>query len=160
MLLKLNLEAYMHWGGRCIHALYMIFCVWLNNAQTPCTIKSNTFNHRMLKPKGEGQNQKCYWNRTNNELTVYRMKKVGSNAKRNTTSARNREESQVAVHDFLSIERWVEVDLHCLLRCGASRRAGCRTRSPRYRPGPEKPAWRSSPAEREDACSPSGTCYS
>lgn len=31
----------------------MIFCVWPYNAQTSCTIKSNTFNHRMLKPKGK-----------------------------------------------------------------------------------------------------------
>lgn len=147
----------MQWGGRCFHALYMIFCVWLNNAQTPCTIKSNTFNHRMLKPKGEGQNQKCYWNRTNNELTVYRMKKVVSNARRHLLVSERKVNLMFTVY---IMEVCVQVDLHCLLRCGASRTAGCRTRSPRYRPGPKKPAWHSSPAEREDACSPSGTYYS
>lgn len=49
----------------------MIFCVWANNAQTPCTIKSNTFNHRMLKPKGKdkirnvtGTGRTMNWQRT------------------------------------------------------------------------------------------------
>lgn len=32
---------------------YLIFWIFWPNAQTPCTTKSDTFNHRMLKPEGK-----------------------------------------------------------------------------------------------------------
>lgn len=53
MLYTLILKGFMQWEVGYIHAFHTIVCVWLGDAQTPCTIKSNTFNHRMLKPKGK-----------------------------------------------------------------------------------------------------------
>lgn len=71
-------------------------------------------------------------------------------------------ECQVFVQYFMSTKSWCQGDrnLHCLLRCGASRRAEYRTRSPHFQPGPKKPAWHSSQAKQGVAYSPSGTYYS
>lgn len=123
---------------------YLIFCIW-PNAQTPCTTKSDTFNHRMLKPEGKDK-----------------IKNVsGTRQTMNWTSSQRGMSSCCAV--LLNSQMFdsnVRKNLHYLLRCGASRRAECRTRSPRSLTGPKKPAWHSSPAKQEDACSPSDTYYS
>lgn len=152
MLLKLNLKAYMHWEGQCIHAFYMIFCVWQKKCtNTPCTIKSNTFNHRMLKPKGKDKIREVTGTgRTINWQSAHTLNLLYLNVKLLYSTS------------CLLKYVWhqVEENLHYLLHCGASRRAECRTRSPRSRPGPKKPAWHSSQAEQGDVCSPSGTYYS
>lgn len=52
MRLKLDLRG-LHATGRLLHPCFLHDILCLNHAQTPCTIKSNTFDHRMLKPKGK-----------------------------------------------------------------------------------------------------------
>lgn len=52
MRLKLDLRG-LHATGRLLHPCFLHDILCLSHAQTPCTIKSNTFDHRMLKPKGK-----------------------------------------------------------------------------------------------------------
>lgn len=124
-------------------------------AQTPRTIKSNTFNHWKLKPE---------------EKDKKKIRTVTRTGQQTDSSTSEREEPQVLFTLRSCLRRgdrkaggggWGgKGDLRCLLRCGASRRVECRTRSPRSRRGPKRPAWRSSRAARADVCSPSGTCCS
>lgn len=105
---------------------------------TTCTTMSYTFNHRMLKPKGKGQNQKGCWDQ---ETTV------------------GRQESQNLMFEVKGSPEVKGGDIRCRLRCAASRRAGCRTRNPHFQQSPRRRAWHFSPATQADACSQSGTCY-
>lgn len=134
----------MHSKWCCIHAFPQYFVSDLTHVHTSCTIRSNTFNHRMLKPKEKDKIRNVTW-------TGQTM----------NWQSRQRE-CHVFVQYFVSTTSWCqgERNLHCLLRCGASRRAECRTRSPHFQPSPKKPAWHSSQAKQGVAYSPSGTYYS
>lgn len=113
--------------------------------ETPCTIKSNTFNHRMLKPKG----------RTKLDMLLKQDSEQSVDSLKGSTILENKNKP----FDWYScgLYKW---DVHYLLRCGASKRAECWTMSPHFHPGPKKLAWHSSPVVQADACSLSGTYYS